>query len=71
MTCDACAKYGIKAKGIVINNSDASGYAADDLASDLKNLSGLDVLCSIPHVDGCNTEKISRILAESSMLSAL
>ncbi|QLH08887.1 dethiobiotin synthase [Candidatus Nitrosotenuis sp. DW1] len=71
LTCDACAKYGIRAKGIVINNSDASGYVVDDLASDLKNLSGLDVLCSIPHVDGCNAEKISKILTESRMLSAL
>lgn len=71
LTCDACKKYGIKTRGIVINNFDAAGYAVDDLTSDLKNLSGLDVLCSIPHVDGCNAEKISKILAANGMLSAL
>lgn len=71
LTCDTCRKYGIKTKGIIINNFDVTGYAVDDLASDLKNLTGLDVLCSIPHVDGCNADKISKILMENGMLSAL
>lgn len=71
LTCDACRRYGIKAKGIIINNLDVAGYDPCDLASDLKNLSGLDVLCSVPRVDGCNAEKISKILMESGMVSVI
>lgn len=71
LTCNACKKYGIKTKGMIINNFDAAGYAVDDLTSDLENLSGLDVLCSIPHVDGYNADKISKVLVENGMLSAL
>lgn len=71
LTCDACKKYGIKTRGIIINNFDATCYAVDDLASDLKNISGLDTLCSIPHIDGCNAEKTSKILMENGMMSAL
>lgn len=71
LTCDACKKYGIKTKGIIINNFDTAGYAIDDLVSDLENLSGLDVLCTIPHVDVCNADNISKVLMESGMLSAL
>lgn len=71
LTCDACRKYGLKTKGIIINNFDTAGYDVDDLGTDLKNLSGIDVLCSIPHIDGCDAEKISKILAETGMISAL
>lgn len=71
LTCDACRRYGIKARGIIINNSDSSGYAVDDLRADLTNLSGLDVLCSIPHLHECNTNEISKILLENNLLSAL
>ncbi|HSA98928.1 MAG TPA: dethiobiotin synthase [Candidatus Nitrosotenuis sp.] len=71
LTCDACKNYGIKVKGIVINNFDSAGYAVDDLRDDLTNLSGLDVLCSIPHLDGCDANKVSKVLVESGLLSFL
>ena len=71
LTCDACKKYGIKARGIVINNFDSAGYVVDELAADLTNLSGLDVLCSIPHLDLCSTDKISKILLDGDLLSVL
>jgi dethiobiotin synthetase len=71
LTCDACAKYGIKTRGIIINDFDSAGYDSDDLAADLTNLSGIDVLCSIPHLGGCNADMVSKILLESSLLSAL
>ncbi len=71
LTCDACKKYGIKARGIVINNFDSAGYAVADLAADLTNLSGLDVLCSIPHLDLCSADKISKILLDGDLLSVL
>jgi dethiobiotin synthetase len=71
LTCDACRKYGIKTKGIIINNFDTTGYAVNDLRDDLINLSGLDVLCSIPHLDEYNTSEISKILIENDVLSVL
>jgi dethiobiotin synthetase len=71
LTCDACKKYGIKARGIVINNFGPAGYAVSDLAADLTNLSGLDVLCSIPHLDSCSADKISKILLDGDLLSVL
>ncbi|MBM2820021.1 MAG: ATP-dependent dethiobiotin synthetase BioD [Nitrosarchaeum sp.] len=71
LTCYACRKYGIKTKGIIINNFDTTGYAVDDLKTDLTNLSGLVVLCSIPHLDECNANKISKILMENDVLSVL
>lgn len=71
LTCDACKKYGIKAKGIIINNFDSAGYVVDELAADLTNLSGLDVLCSIPHLDLCSADKISKLLLGGDLLSVL
>lgn len=71
LTCNACTKYGIKARGIVINNFDSAGYDIPDLAADLTNLSGVDVLCSIPHIDKYGADKVSRILLENNLLSLL
>jgi len=50
LTCDACKKYGIKVRGIIINNFDSTGYDVNDLANDLTNLRGIEVLCAIPHL---------------------
>lgn len=71
LTCDVCRRYGIKTKGIIINNFDATGYDTNDLKSDLTNLSGLEVLCSIPHLDECNANEISKVLLENDVLSVL
>lgn len=71
LTCDACRKYGLKIKGLVLNDSGEPGYAANELRLDLTNLSGIDVLCSIPHFDMCNAAKISEILVENNVLSVL
>lgn len=71
LTCDACRKYGIKAKGIIINNFDSAGYDVSDLTADLTNLSGLDVLCSIPHLNKYDANEISKVLLASNLLSAL
>jgi len=50
LTCDACKKYGIKIRGIIINNFGSTGYDVAELASDLTDLSGIEVLCAIPHL---------------------
>ena len=71
LTCDACKKYGIKTKGIIINDHNNDGYDMVDLKHDMTNLTGLDVLCTIPHIDDCNIQKISTVLQESELLSVL
>ena len=71
LTCDACGRYGLKIKGIIINDSGEPGYDADELKSDLTNLSGVEVLCSIPHFDACNAGKVSEILVENNVLAVL
>ncbi len=68
LTCEACKKYGVKIRGLIINNFDSTGYDVDDLANDLTNLSGVDVLCSIPHLD--DQSKMPDILV-SKLLSKL
>ena len=71
LTCYICRKHGIKIKGLVINNFDTTGYNVDELKADLTNLSGLEVLCLIPHLDECNANKIFKILMENDIFSVL
>jgi dethiobiotin synthetase len=68
LTCHTCKKYGLKIRGIVINNFDQAGYDVDELSNDLTNLSGIEVLCSVPHVDYQDT--LSDIL-KNNLLSKL
>jgi dethiobiotin synthetase len=63
LTCDACKKYGIGIRGIVINNYDSAGYDVADLANDLTNLSGVEVLCAIPHLG--DQSKLPEMLADT------
>ena len=62
LTYDACKKYGVKIRGTIINKADPTGYDPDDLANDLTNLSGIEVLCAVPYLD--DQRKISEILAD-------
>jgi dethiobiotin synthetase len=63
LTCQACNRYGIIIRGIIINNFDDTGYDVDDLSTDLTNLSGVEILCSVPHLS--DQIKISDILANN------
>jgi dethiobiotin synthetase len=68
LTLDACKKYGIRIAGLVISEVD-SGYSVDDLESDLVSLSGVDVICKIPHVSGIGYA--SKILQQNNFVSKL
>lgn len=68
LTLDACKKYGIRIAGLVISEVD-SGYSVNDLESDLVSLSGVDVICKIPHVSGI--ESASKILQQNNFVSKL
>ncbi len=60
LTCNACKKYGLNIRGIIINNFDGTGYVIDELTNDLTNLSGVEVLCAVPHLT--DLSQISEIL---------
>lgn len=49
MTCQMCKQYKIPIKGIIINDFE-NGYPINDLKRDLKNLTGVRLLGSIPFI---------------------
>ncbi len=51
MTVKMCEKYKIPVKGIIINNFDSDGYKIKELIRDLKNLTGVPILGSIPFIE--------------------
>lgn len=71
LTYDACKRYGLRLQGIIINNYDTTGYNAADLAKDLTNLTGVEVLCAIPHLAGLNIQKISEMLEGAGVVQRL
>jgi dethiobiotin synthetase len=65
MTCKMCEKYKIPVKGIIINNFDTDGYSVKKLKRDLKNLTGVYVLGSIPFIDDLNSELLYDIFKKN------
>ncbi len=56
MTVRMCQKYKIPLKGIIINDFDPDGYKTDELSRDLKNLTCVPILGSIPFIkDMCDS----------------
>jgi len=51
MTCQMCKKYKIPIKGIIINNFDTDGYQLKTLKRDLKSLTGIPILGTIPYIE--------------------
>jgi dethiobiotin synthetase len=71
MTLNAAQQYGLKVRGLIINNTDPDGYDVDDLKNDLKNLSGVDVLCTIPHLNNVKINEVAEIIRRSNLISQL
>ncbi|MEW6043518.1 MAG: dethiobiotin synthase [Thermoproteota archaeon] len=71
LTCEACKRYGLNLRGIIINNYDATGYMPDELAEDLTNLTGVEVLCIIPHLDDFGIPQVSKILQKNNLSQKL
>lgn len=61
MTCHAAKKYGIKIKGIIINEIDLNGYAIDVLKDDLEDITGISVLGSIPFFNSLDIDQIAKV----------
>lgn len=61
MTCNAAKRYGIKIKGIIINEIDLNGYATDVLQDDLEDITGISVLGSIPFFNSLDVDQIAKV----------
>jgi len=71
MTLNVAQQYGLKIRGLIINNIDPAGYDVAELKNDLKNLSGVDVFCTVPHLDNVKISEIAEILKRSNLISQL
>ena len=69
LTLDSCKKYGLRVSGLVINKIESEGYDVQDLEDDLVSLSGIDVICKIPHID--NVDTVYKILNQTKFLDVL
>lgn len=65
MTVQMCQKYKIPLKGIVINDFDSDGYKVKELTRDLKNLTNIPVLGSIPFIKDMSDTSLYRIFKKS------
>lgn len=65
MTVKMCEKYGIPIRGIIINDFDSGGYKTKELARDLKNLSKIPILGSIPFIDDLSDSSLYKIFKKS------
>ena len=71
MTVKMSEKYKIPLKGIIINNFDSDGYDEKELARDLKNLTKIPVLGSIPYIDKFDDSSIYSIFKKNINLKLL
>ena len=65
MTIKMCEKYKIPIKGIIINDFDSDGYKPKELTRDLKNLTGVPVLGTIPFVKDLSDRSLYRIFKKN------
>ena len=65
MTVKMCEKYKIPIKGIIINDFDSDGYKPKELTRDLKNLTGVPVLGTIPFVKDLSDDSLYRIFKKN------
>ncbi|MDH3203283.1 MAG: dethiobiotin synthase [Nitrosopumilus sp.] len=71
MTVNMCKKYKIQIKGIVINDFDSDGYKTKELTRDLKNLTGVPILGSIPFIDDLSNTSLYKIFSKNLDLKTL
>ena len=64
LTCNMCKNMNIPIKGLIINNFDSTGYPIPELERDLNALTGLPVLCSLPHMEEFNLPNYSDLIQE-------
>jgi len=70
MTVKMCEKYKLPLKGIIINNFD-DGYPIQDLTKDLKALTGIPVLGTIPFIKDMSDASLYKIFKKNLDLKLL
>lgn len=70
MTVKMCQKYKIPIHGIIINNFD-NGYPVKQLTSDLENITGINVLGSIPFIKDLSDTSLYRTFRKNIELKSL
>lgn len=70
MTVKMCEKYKLPVKGIIINNFD-DGYPIKDLTKDLKALTGIPVLGTIPFIKDMSDASLYKIFKKNLDLKLL
>jgi len=70
LTCDACKRRGIAVRGLVIIGAER-GYDLEELGQDLENLSGIEVLCTLPFMKNLDLPKASGVVAESKLFDLI
>ena len=71
MTVKMCEKYKIPIKGIIINDFDSDGYKVKELTRDLKSLTGVSILGSIPFINDLSDASVNRIFKKNLDLKLL
>ena len=71
MTVKMCEKYKIPIKGIIINNFDSDGYKIKELTRDLKNLTKIPILGSIPFISNMSDLSLYKIFKKNLDLKLL
>lgn len=61
MTCQMAKKFGVRIKGIIINEIDLDGYAVDVLQDDIEDITGISVLGSVPFFNSFDIEQIAKV----------
>ena len=70
MTCESCKKFKIPVRGIIIN-SFGGGYPASDLAEDLLDLTGVEILGTVPHIRDKSNDSLYHIFQKNIDLQRL
>jgi dethiobiotin synthetase len=71
LTLNAAQKHGLNLLGLIINNIDSTGYNVNELKNDITNLSGMEILCTIPHFENPNTNQIADMLKSTDLITQL
>lgn len=71
MTIKMCQEFGIKIRGIIINNVTLTGYQVNELKRDIEELTGNSVLGSIPYSKNWTLDNISEIISNKINVRSL
>ena len=65
MTVKMCEKYRIPVKGIIVNDFDSDGYKTKELIRDLKNLTRVPILGTIPFIKDMSDSSMYKIFKKN------